>query len=695
MGGGEAAFATAPCPACTTQQPFWLVCSPRCVAAPSSFYVVVLFIVVLSYDWGVSLSCLKSLYALLRGPPALKPTAVPLWQLPRVSTHHARLVQPPIMQPLRRWARIPLQGGTQHHRCVCLPQLHLRPGPLAGATRWSSSAAVAPPGARPPTSMAAMPATVTDVPVRPEVSAELAVQRDTFGAVFADAAASGGRPPIQDWVQTYYRRPRLDLLFGAFAEGLRTRGAFTGRAAFPTAVFLSEVLRGVVTESHHVVALMEHFIGAIIELNKEVLGSAPSDDMSPAAALFGSEHLDTVLRGLYLADTPWADEYLASLVDGWKGQLEAQGRGGEGGGDDDLAAAVYALSQSLYPPSPPRPASPRPHILTWPLPSLNIDTFQKALASSPFCPYACTSRHLFMHTHAAYTAAQAAPGGAKAAGSGARGKAAPPRTGAKAASSFAMLVPELATLLTVSLVDAYWSVFYATGNPAAVLRVLDAATPYMDFIEEYGDAGVRGYNPAKAAVVLGGDGSDLPEEFEDDPFGAMKWETSRYALWSLLSNTATHTVVGEIYFKHFSEVNDSIAILDPISRAEEVTAFGEARYGLLKLLLPGMQAAGRVAAAGGIGSGRWPASYDLALPGSEGPAALPSPHRITFVPEVPSAPATAALPPGGGEAPAARAAAAAGEAASAAVPATPAAAPALGILFEGVKDRLKGGRSRR
>ena len=51
----------------------------------------------------------------------------------------------------------------------------------------------------------------------------------------------------------------------------------------------------------------------------------------------------------------------------------------------------------------------------------------------------------------------------------------------------------------------------------------------------------------------------LPEEFEDDPLGAMRFETSRYALWTLLVNATTHVAVGEIFAKQLQALLDEAA----------------------------------------------------------------------------------------------------------------------------------------
>jgi hypothetical protein len=181
--------------------------------------------------------------------------------------------------------------------------------------------------------------------------------------------------------------------------------------------------------------------------------------------------------------------------------------------------------------------------------------------------------------------------------------------------SFAVLVPHLATVVTRALVDGYWSYFYATGDPVAISKVLDVGTPYTAFVEEYGDAPVVHYKP----LPRGADGSgssddpvfrDWAADFEDDPYSLMRFDTSRYALWTLVMNAATHTHVGESFLRQADQLHDHVALLDPVTRLETMTAFGEQRLQLIKLLAPAVHEMHQRALMDGIGSGQWPASYD-------------------------------------------------------------------------------------
>jgi len=165
-------------------------------------------------------------------------------------------------------------------------------------------------------------------------------------------------------------------------------------------------------------------------------------------------------------------------------------------------------------------------------------------------------------------------------------------------ADLAVVSPHVATAVTKALVDGYWSVYYATGDPHVITRVVDVATLYAPFMDEYGGA------PAMGDAL-----PPLPSELEEDAFSAMRFDCGRYAIWTLLTNAATHASVGDVYLRHATELGERLAQMDPVALREDVTAFARSRVDVMAALVPAVQELREGASAGGIGSGQWPASY--------------------------------------------------------------------------------------
>jgi hypothetical protein len=318
-------------------------------------------------------------------------------------------------------------------------------------------------------------------------------------------------------------------------------------------------------------------------------------------------------------------EAVAALV------REATSAAGEGrhGGDSEAqalreaGALLVASAQSILPP-PEKRARRRP-VLDWPLPSQQLTEFERVLREQEFPLFGAT-RFLFAQTHAAHALAQKAeaertqraaarvrPGDSGSGRSGSSSRSSSGSTGAAAA--FAAMSPDVASVVSRCMVDAYWAVFYSTGDGRAISRVVDAAVPYVEFAEEYGDRWVAHFGKETLADPnTGREGPNrfngVPEEFEDDPLNRMKFEVSRYALWSLLTNARTHTVVSEVFMKEFGLLSDRYAMSDPQAREDEWTPFFRDRLDLMSLVQPSVAAMGAEAGRlGGIGSGEWPATY--------------------------------------------------------------------------------------
>jgi hypothetical protein len=156
------------------------------------------------------------------------------------------------------------------------------------------------------------------------------------------------------------------------------------------------------------------------------------------------------------------------------------------------------------------------------------------------------------------------------------------------------------------MVDAYWGVFYATGEGGAVERVMDVATGYWEFVEEFG------LGPALQYTT-----TPLPPDLQDTPYVAMRFQASRHALWSLLWHAQRHTAVGDHYTSSLKQLNDR-AVLSSLGEGEGeegegqgITRFGRDRLDLLLHIKPTMQALSALAWEQGVGSGKWPTTYAL------------------------------------------------------------------------------------
>ena len=399
-------------------------------------------------------------------------------------------------------------------------------------------------------------------------------------SVFGESSDSTVR--LSEWMQTYYRRPRPDLFRGALIEALQTPGAFAGPAALPAAVFLSYVLPRIAATPSELRATLQYCSDAA----RATAGTVESGEW------IHGEVLDTVLRAMYLAHSPLFDHHLEHIT-----AVSAHGVQ-DGLNDDDTMnaerrAELASVTKSLYPSR--EVAGRRAPVTAWPLPSLVLESFQATLAGDEF-PIFGASRFLFMHTHASYVMAR------------------------RDSRKFVAAVPELARIVTESIIDGLWARFYATGDAlGTVVRILDAATPYADFYEEYGDQWVTKFKPPHVAAVSEEVGvgaandrySGVPEEFDDDPYGAMRFATSRYAIWTLMVNASTHTVVGQAFARHLAVLDDRLSLMNPIDRETLVTAFGNKRVALMRVLAPAMEEMFAAADGGGIGSGVWPDRFTM------------------------------------------------------------------------------------
>lgn len=319
----------------------------------------------------------------------------------------------------------------------------------------------------------------------------------------------------------------------------------------------------------------------------------PNDDLRRESSAAGV--MDTILRSLYLAGN--ADKLLTSHVDAYCAALQAAP---DFSGCDKNEAT--ALAESLRPPSSDQDTEARIPFLEWPIPAVNLERFESHVGSLlptrhgrsretdgqavlPCNMYGRGSRFQFQQMRAAALQLREDPARFRSA-----------------------TAPALATVVTCSMVDAYWAGLYASCDSAFVERVLDVGTLYVPFFEEFGDEWVARYDPGAGPDAPF---SGVPPSLRESPLEAMRFEASRYALWSLLVNASTHTVVAGMFRKHADSVTQAAGAAQALSGGPRMTAFGRQRLRLLELLAPAMEQMSARAEAHGIGSGHYPPSFDL------------------------------------------------------------------------------------
>jgi hypothetical protein len=416
-------------------------------------------------------------------------------------------------------------------------------------------------------------------------------QRVEFQQLYASNDSQNDAEPLGEWMQTYYRRPRPDLVIGAFAHGLfASNKAFIGNGAFPSVVFLSHVLKQSIKDKEIFVKflkMVEYLLKEYRKKEERLSNDSNSDQEKEMLQVAGAEQFDTVLRAIYLSQLSFGDEYLKSVSTAWLDGLEKV--------DFSDKNAEYlefsVLAKSIYPVEFGLPA--RMKLADIPIPSLNLTKFEKHVKENILTVYN-SSRYLHNHIYAGYLLAN--------------NKSASKVEMAK----FSLYSPDLALLVTKSLVDGYWAEFYATSSPRMIEKVLDVGTLYVKYLEEFGDKYVTEYRGVFSSNNDTNDEIDyskIPSDIAQDPIAKLEFESSRYALWTFLVNASTHTNVCEEYFRSLSNLQDKVIMENPLSHDDTLTAFGKQRLELLQLLFPAMSELGKGANDFGIGSGKWPERY--------------------------------------------------------------------------------------
>ena len=408
-----------------------------------------------------------------------------------------------------------------------------------------------------------------------------------------DVGAMRGSPQFQSWAETFYRRPHPELLPGAILDLILTPGAGVGTSSLPVAIFLAEIINRVVHQRPEDGVLIIESLIASIESEQVRMSN------NTAFADEALEKADTVLRAFFLADTPACDLILENAVTQWAQSFEAIH-----GTKQEQMSGLGALGQSFLPPKEYRN---RKKLHDWPIPVMNLSLFERNITQNEYPLYGCT-RFWFIHTHALYSSSSYARSLLSATSLTDSSQ----EEARRHSGRVKVMSPVLAQDLTVSMVDAFWSSFYVNGNPASVLRVLDIATLYVEFLEDPG-IGEQFLLPSNDPETIKS-GTLLPSppiDILDDPLSLMRFQASRHALYSLFRHISTHTDVGPIVLKHHENLEDKADLTGSLVTGESAfTSFGVKRLALLRHFRSTITHLSEQAEKDGIGSGVWPESMN-------------------------------------------------------------------------------------
>lgn len=398
-------------------------------------------------------------------------------------------------------------------------------------------------------------------------------QHELFVAAYGEKSV--GHSPLEAWMHTFYCKPHPELLPAVMLEIARTPGALTGPNALSFITFFSHLFVKFCQNSRDAEEVLEMYYTALAvdlpeDYNKDPLQSRP----------YAPEQLDSLLRAFWLADKPHFDEMLLQSSKKWVDNVDHM-RITEKRKED-----LRIFAQSL---APPTTENARTHIVNWPIPCINLAAFEKALKESPICMYGA-SHYWLSRTYSLYVLNKYGRTRNETEDS------------IKNTADFSLLSPRLATDITCAMVDAFWACYYATGDRLPIQRVMDVGTLYWEFQEEYGDKYVSERESSHRTP---------PEELMDDPYMLMKFECSRYALWTFLNHAGLHTGVSDAFGGMYSELNNKASMFDPLGNLGIMTAFGRRQLDLMHVLFPAMQRMSSLSWKSGIGSGKWPESYAL------------------------------------------------------------------------------------
>lgn len=237
--------------------------------------------------------------------------------------------------------------------------------------------------------------------------------------------------PLSAWIHSFYSSPTTSVrqLGPAVNEMFKMpadKQLLTGAASMSTAWFLSHAFRHISLDERLELLQGWHVLAQ---------EGGPEED----------EKVDTVLRGLYLMNDEDTDNSLQQQVDGDLAYLDEFVKGTAA-----PAAEVELRRGMIKSLLPPPPLRQRKDIWSWPLPVFDLSAFESTVLNEPFPIYACT-RSAYVDIAKLRTAKT------------------------KSSPEFDRLLPLVAANLSGSIKDSLWSVFFATGNPACVFRLVDIA----------------------------------------------------------------------------------------------------------------------------------------------------------------------------------------------------------------------------
>lgn len=238
------------------------------------------------------------------------------------------------------------------------------------------------------------------------------------------------------------------------------------------------------------------------------------------------EQLDTLLRALYLMNDSKTDEFLQSQVDTCIESLSSFESWASA--PPDVVEFTTSSIQSLLPPVGERA---RQDIWTWPLPSFDLQVFDETVLTQRFPVFACTRRS-FQDVHQLKS------------------------LHSKSLPEYDLALPRTASEISGSIHDSLWSVFFSSGNPAPIFRLIDMAAcsfqKYCSLFEGNVSAKPQTTTPVQSYVSLlhtnqANDIRAIVTQLPTKNLAIVIYVMSGLsASWSLLENARSHEKVKTI-----------------------------------------------------------------------------------------------------------------------------------------------------
>lgn len=361
----------------------------------------------------------------------------------------------------------------------------------------------------------------------------------------------GLEDPCTSWMQYFYRTKHVDFAKFAFHDMLHQDHAvrFSGRNQLQMVVFWSHVLL-----TCHSAEQMETLYNDL-RMTLANMESLPEDRTI--------ECMEAMLRMLYMASRQSPQnrqtrERLQPILDDIAQRVHELGltdvhvtdqlgfaQSNEHRGIESAQRRVNSVW--------PGEASHHSNVEFWPNPALpNAEqTWIDSVHSEEVPSWAMSTYHYFL----AKTLREQ------------KAKAAEENAAPEAEKQYLQNLSSAKLIAGQDIVNAWWSEFFGSGNPASISSITDVASLWSEFEDEY----------SLQHVLTAGEADDLPKEFEENSTAALRFTTSAYAFRTLAIYCQYHPAVyealeaqilrlGEAYTSQSSDGNDDSTFMNELAR---------------------------------------------------------------------------------------------------------------------------------